>query len=131
MGMTTASKLLSACLILAGTSYAWAAEQAGVKCGELLKMRMDTAIISEAVDVPAGKPVSVSGVYLFLISPNGSQRSQEGNQLLLLRGAQVSKALSGVVCFTIVTLDCVVKRQRPQVVHETGLHAQTPERRSP
>ena len=60
-----------------------------------------------------------------------SQRSQEGNQLLLLRGAQVSKASSGVVCFTIVTLDCVVKRQRPQVVHEAGLHAQTPERRSP
>jgi hypothetical protein len=40
-----------------------------------------------------------------------SQRSQEGNQLLLLRGAQVSKALSGVVCLTIVTLDRVVKRQ--------------------
>jgi hypothetical protein len=40
-----------------------------------------------------------------------SQRSQEGNQFLLLRGAQVSKALSSVVCFTIVTLDCVVKRQ--------------------
>jgi hypothetical protein len=37
-----------------------------------------------------------------------SQRSQEGEQLLLLRGAQVSKALSGVVCFTIVALDCVV-----------------------
>jgi hypothetical protein len=59
-----------------------------------------------------------------------SQRSQEGNQLLLLRGTQVSKALSGVVCFTIVTLDCVVERQRPQVVHEAGLGAQTPERRS-
>jgi len=60
-----------------------------------------------------------------------SQRSQEANQLLLLRGAQVSKASSGVVCFTLVALDCVVKRQRPQVVHEAGLRAQTPERRSP
>ena len=39
------------------------------------------------------------------------QCSQEGNQLLLLRGAQVSKTSSGVVCFTIVTFDCIVKRQ--------------------
>ena len=37
-----------------------------------------------------------------------SQGSQESNQLLLLRRAQVFETLSGVVCFTIVALDCVV-----------------------
>ena len=63
MDMTNKSKLLSICLILAGTSYAWATEQAAGRCGELLKMRIDNATLSEAVDVPAGKPVSVGGVY--------------------------------------------------------------------
>jgi hypothetical protein len=49
--------------LVAGASYAWATDPAGTKCGDLLNLQIDNAAISEAIDVPAGKPVSVGGVY--------------------------------------------------------------------
>jgi hypothetical protein len=62
MNISTARQFLTF-FLLAGASYAWAADPAGTKCGDLLKMQIDNATISEAIDVPAGKPVSVGGVY--------------------------------------------------------------------
>jgi hypothetical protein len=51
--------LLCVCGILAGTWHVWALNPAGTKCGDLLNMHIDNATLSEASDVPAGKPVSV------------------------------------------------------------------------
>ena len=61
MNISKRQKFLSF-FLLAGASYAWAAP-AGTKCGDLLNMQIDNATISEAVDVPAGQPVSVGGLY--------------------------------------------------------------------
>jgi Tannase and feruloyl esterase len=63
MDISKPHKLLGVCMILAGASPAWAADQAATRCRELLNMKIDNTTISEAVDVPAAKPVSVGGVY--------------------------------------------------------------------
>ena len=62
MNISNARKLLSF-FLLAGGSYAWAADPAGTKCGDLFNMQIDNATVSEAIDVPAGKPLSVGGAY--------------------------------------------------------------------
>ena len=49
MNISNARKLLSF-FLLAGGSYAWAADPAGTKCGDLLNMQIDNTTISEAID---------------------------------------------------------------------------------
>jgi pimeloyl-ACP methyl ester carboxylesterase len=63
MDISKSRKLPGVCVILAGAAHAWGADRAGAKCGELVKMQIDNATVSEAIEVPAGKPVSMGGVY--------------------------------------------------------------------
>jgi pimeloyl-ACP methyl ester carboxylesterase len=46
-----------ACVIFAGASCAWAAGGAGTPCGDLAKLQIENATISEAVSVPDGTPL--------------------------------------------------------------------------
>src|SRR5579863_4659151 len=60
-----------------------------------------------------------------------SQGLQEGNQGFPILRAQFSKASSGLTCFAFVAHDCIVQRERSQVVHKAGFFAQAPQGRRP
>ncbi len=61
MKMRNARGLMTICVIVTVASRAWAADGARTKCGDLVRLQMENATISDAVDVPAGKPLSVGG----------------------------------------------------------------------
>jgi hypothetical protein len=56
-------KVFFGCGVLAVAAQCWAVAPPATNCADLLKMRIENATISEAVDVPAGKPLSVGGVF--------------------------------------------------------------------
>jgi pimeloyl-ACP methyl ester carboxylesterase len=63
MNILNLRKFVSVCVMVAGASSAKhvLAADTAAKCGDLLTLQIDNATISEAVDVPAGKPLSVGG----------------------------------------------------------------------
>ncbi len=56
-------KVFFGCGVLAVAAQCCAAAPPATNCADLLKMQIVNATISEAVDVPAGKPFSVGGVF--------------------------------------------------------------------
>ena len=61
MNLSQSIKCMSLGIVMAGASFAWATDQTGTKCSDLVKVQIDNATISEAVDIPAGKPFTVGG----------------------------------------------------------------------
>ncbi len=56
-------RLLLCCTVLTAAAQCLAASLPAANCADLTKMQLENASISEAVDVPAGKPVMVGGVF--------------------------------------------------------------------
>ena len=61
MNLSQSIKCMSLGIVMAGASFIWATDQTGTKCSDLVKVQIDNATISEAVDIPAGKPFTVGG----------------------------------------------------------------------
>ena len=53
------SRLMLGCTVLTAAAPYLAAAPPATHCADLTRMQLENASISEAVDVPAGKPVSV------------------------------------------------------------------------
>ncbi len=53
------SRLILSCALLTGAAPCWAAAPTTASCTDLAKMQVENTTISEAIEVPAGKPLSV------------------------------------------------------------------------
>ena len=61
MSLSNSRKLVSVWIMVIGATCVWATDRAGTKCGDLVKTQIENATISEAVEVPAGKPLTIGG----------------------------------------------------------------------